>query len=151
VKTCNKCQISKPLSEFSKNKLRKDGLQWWCKDCKKSHDANRLLDSKSRSAFLFNAAKQRANRFGGTLSITPEWIEAKIIFGKCELTGLPFNLQPTLKNHVNPYAPSLDRIDSNNRDYSVKNTRVVLAAVNAALNEWGLEVMKPIFKSLGDL
>jgi len=151
VKTCNKCQISKPLFAFSKSKLHKDGYQWWCKDCKKLHDANRFLNPKQRSKNLFNAAKRRATRFGGALSITPKWIEAKILVGKCELTGLPFDLQPIKKGHVNPYAPSLDRIDSNNRDYSPENTRVILAAVNAALNEWGFEVMKPIFKSLGNL
>ena len=151
MKTCNKCQISKPLNCFSKRKSTSDGLQWWCKDCKKSHDANRLLDPKSRSSFLYNAAKHRAIRFGGALSITPEWIESKILLGKCELTGLPFDLQPMTKNHVNPFAPSLDRIDSNNRDYSPENTRVVLAAVNAALNEWGIETLKPIFKILGNM
>jgi hypothetical protein len=151
VKTCNKCQINKPLNCFSKRKNTSDGLQWWCKDCKKLDDANRLLNPKSRSAFLFNSAKLRSKKFGGVVSITPEWIEEKILKGKCDLTGLPFDLTPVENNHVNPYAPSLDRIDSKNRNYSIENTRVVLSAVNAALNEWGIETMRPIFKSLGDL
>ena len=151
VKTCNKCQISKPLNCFSKRKSTSDGLQWWCKDCKKLDDANRLVNPKSRSCFLFNSAKLRSKKFGGNISITPQWIEDKILSGKCELTGLPFDLQPIKDKHVNPYAPSLDRKDSSNRDYSPENTRVVLASVNAALNEWGLGVLKPIFKKLGEL
>ena len=32
-KTCSKCKIEKPLSEFSKNKSKKDGLQDRCKEC----------------------------------------------------------------------------------------------------------------------
>lgn len=32
-KTCSKCKIEKPLSDFSKNKSRKDGLQDRCKEC----------------------------------------------------------------------------------------------------------------------
>lgn len=38
-----------------------------------------------------------------------------------------------------PYAPSLDRIDAE-QPYSLKNCRLVLQAVNFALNAWGDEV-----------
>jgi hypothetical protein len=37
VKHCNPCNTSKSLSEFSKNKSNKDGLQTRCKDCKNQH------------------------------------------------------------------------------------------------------------------
>lgn len=33
MKTCYKCKQNKPLSEFWKNKLTKDGFQIYCKDC----------------------------------------------------------------------------------------------------------------------
>jgi len=32
-KRCSKCGEIKPVSEFSKNKSKKDGLQDWCKTC----------------------------------------------------------------------------------------------------------------------
>lgn len=35
MKTCNKCQVSKPASEFYKKSAAKDGLFWWCKGCHK--------------------------------------------------------------------------------------------------------------------
>ena len=72
----------------------------------------------------------------------------KIQKGKCELTGLPFDLSTPQNTKNNPYSPSLDRIDSKNKNYTPENTRVVLSAVNMALNEFGLEVMKPIMKKL---
>lgn len=34
LKKCTKCEIKKPLSEFHKNKSRKDGVCIYCKTCK---------------------------------------------------------------------------------------------------------------------
>jgi hypothetical protein len=34
TKICSKCGRELPLSEFTKNKSRKDGLQAWCKSCR---------------------------------------------------------------------------------------------------------------------
>lgn len=33
MKTCTKCKIEQPLSEFQKAARTKDGLQYWCKSC----------------------------------------------------------------------------------------------------------------------
>lgn len=151
MKICKKCGVLKPLAGFSRNKNLKDGLQWWCKDCKKLHDGKRFLVPKERATFLLRSAKQRTIKHGGSINITVEWVESKIIKGVCEVTGIPFDLSPSNFKRMNPFAPSLDRIDSRNRDYSETNTRVVLASVNVALGEWGLDVMRPIFKKLGDL
>ena len=35
TKRCPKCERVLPLSSFSHDKSRKDGLDYWCKDCKK--------------------------------------------------------------------------------------------------------------------
>jgi hypothetical protein len=42
TKTCKKCEVEKDVGEFSKNKSKKDGLQNWCKLCRKEdYEANR--------------------------------------------------------------------------------------------------------------
>lgn len=38
-KQCSRCFLNKRSEEFSKNKTKSDGLQVWCKSCRKEHDA----------------------------------------------------------------------------------------------------------------
>lgn len=33
MKTCSKCKVLKPLSEYYKNRRHSDGLQTYCKPC----------------------------------------------------------------------------------------------------------------------
>lgn len=45
MKTCHNCKTEKPLSEFNKNKAKKDGLSATCRECmktfrKKHYDGN---------------------------------------------------------------------------------------------------------------
>lgn len=42
-----------------------------------------------------------------------------------------------------PYVVSIDRIDSA-KGYEAKNIRLVVSAVNLAMNEWGLEIFDRI-------
>lgn len=61
MKVCVKCKIQKPLANFSKDAVNKDGLQSWCRQCK-SRQAK--LYSKTLSGYLrnkFSHIKQRCN------------------------------------------------------------------------------------------
>lgn len=48
-KICVTCLESKSLSDFTKNKLKKDGLQNYCKLCKKEHDHKHYLKHKDKN------------------------------------------------------------------------------------------------------
>ena len=41
MKRCGKCGLEKDEVAFSKNALKKDGLQNWCKDCVRSYEQSR--------------------------------------------------------------------------------------------------------------
>jgi hypothetical protein len=48
MKKCNKCKVEKPLTEFHKNKSRKDGLQLKCKICGKIYDKRYNSENKEK-------------------------------------------------------------------------------------------------------
>ena len=49
-KVCSTCNINKSLSEFSKDKAAKDGLQYKCKECVKPHNKQYNQDNKESIA-----------------------------------------------------------------------------------------------------
>lgn len=48
MKHCPRCDKDKDVSEFGKNSKRKDGLQPYCKGCRKAIDAESYLSSENR-------------------------------------------------------------------------------------------------------
>ena len=143
MKFCKSCNTKKHKKEFNKNKTRPDGLQTQCREC----FMNRRVTNTYRAKYLIATAKYRCD----TVGISWEWVKEKLDLGFCELTGLPFDLAKSSTSLRNPYSPSLDRIDSKIKEYSQENTRVVIWAANCALNEFGLDVMRPVFKKLAEL
>lgn len=109
--------------------------------------AKKVMTAKGRAAHLYQGAKTRSNKNNLPIDITANWIEKKLDLGVCELTGLPFDFSPPKKTQYNPYSPSVDRINSN-RGYTKRNTRIVLTAVNVALNQYGEKIMLPILEAL---
>ena len=66
------------------------------------------------------------------------WIEEKILFGYCEVTGIPFDLtsQKSSTSHAkNPWVPSLDRIDSTGV-YCKENVQLVVYMYNVCKSEF---------------
>ena len=77
-----------------------------------------------------------------------QWIEQKLLKGTCEFTNLLFDFSFTGDKKQNAYALSLDRIDSSNKNYTPENTRVVLCAVNLALNQFDEQKILPILEAM---
>lgn len=63
--------------------------------------------------------------------------------GCCAVSGLPFSSGKNAAWRIQPFYPSLDRIDSK-VGYTKDNVRLVCAAVNLALNDWGEDVLRLI-------
>jgi hypothetical protein len=147
------------FKKYRLTKIKKNGYfeelwispESWIREIERSNRYRSLSNAKyslsvpGRAQKLLKHAKERCK---GSVFIDQNWIENKLNFGICELTGISFDFAPLGTKLINPYAPSLDRIDNSNRDYSPENTRVVLASVNLALNSFGLETMLPIFKAI---
>lgn len=99
---------------------------------------DKLLIAASRLARSVNSRAK--HQYGVESEITTAWIaeQIKAQHGKCAVSGIPFSYERGLstKDRRNPYAPSVDRINCS-IGYTKRNSRLVLLAVNVALNLWG--------------
>jgi hypothetical protein len=137
-------QISELLTEHGYRKRTADSIQ------KKIDDKNREFDRKEmrrkylenyaknnpikyRARTLWTSAYYRAKKKGLEFNLTIEWIQSRLQEGICSVTGLPFEIKEYSKNgnleKLSPYAPSLDRINSD-KGYTEDNVQVVLNNYN---------------------
>ena len=154
-KICNGCGIEKPSSMFCKASDTADGTYSRCRECRsaqqkaqrqnpekaarlkaserRSHHKNRTL---KRGFYLVKEAKNRARKMGLSFNLDEhrDNIQARVMAGVCEMTGIPFSLQTGL-GHIWD-SPSLDRIDPK-IGYEIMNVRVVLLCLNVMMNNWG--------------
>lgn len=99
-------------------------------------------ETTARFNLMWKNAKQRAKKNGILWALSSEdfWLIVKRSNGQCAVTGLRFAMDDTKHN---PEQPSLDRINSA-LGYSPGNCRLVLLAVNYAMNTWGERNFKKI-------
>lgn len=66
-----------------------------------------------RVTHMLNNARSRARRLGLAMTLTREWLTARLEDGTCQITGLPFEFKTGHgKGHrVNPFSPSLERLN----------------------------------------
>ena len=97
---------------------------------------------------MLKNAKSRARESGiiWAMSDADFWDLIHRSNGKCAVTGLPLDMSGTTNN---PNQPSIDRIDSST-GYSIGNCRMVLLAVNYAMNAWGEKTFKAIALSYAE-
>ena len=93
---------------------------------------------------LLSSAKSRVKKRGAIVTITKEWILDRLRIGRCELTGICFELD--LPNSAK--SPSLDRKNNLIRDYTPENTMLVLNQVNMCRNQWPDNESAEIFEKL---
>lgn len=107
-----------------------------CKDCFNRWRSKRgYWQEHDGITAAWLAAKSRSPRLGREFSITLDQVKTLLQQqdNLCAVTGLPF-----CETMNSPARPSIDRID-NSQGYTAGNIRIVLASVNMALGEWGLE------------
>jgi hypothetical protein len=147
VKKCSKCKETKSVSCFTKCSSKKDGLNSWCKDCisekhyknyiprkhnKEHKSIKKELTLQRHLKKLYLYIERRVNnskRYENfTINFTREQFIKKFekdadylrIFGKWEKSGFH-----------NAYAPSVDRIDSSIKKYSLDNIRIITKTKNS--------------------
>lgn len=100
-----------------------------------------------RAKTLFKSANRRAGKFNEPISVDVDFIQEKLEFGFCEVTGIKFDFSPHSEYDKNPYSPSIDRIDSN-KGYTKENTQIVIWQYNLMKGEITKEELLVICKIL---
>jgi len=96
---------------------------------------------------LHRSARIHAKARAVPFLLTKEFIHELLLKRTtCTLSGNSFDFQ-TGFGQVNPLRPSLDRIDSN-LGYEPANVRLVCAAVNFALNEFGEDIFRMLCEAV---
>lgn len=90
-----------------------------------------------RLSRIIGAAKSRASKKGMIFDISAEFAHVLIHAQqfRCAVTGVEFRLIADVDYHKNPFAPSLDRKDSN-KGYTIENVQLVCTWYNMFKNEW---------------
>ena len=131
---CSRCGGDETVVSFGK------GQSGVCNSCSKA-EWNAKNPVKVRAQRLYGNAQKRAKASGWPeLDFGSTWIEEKILSGRCEVTGIPFDLVERRGGvHAsNPWVPSIDRIDST-KPYSKENVQIVVYMYNVCKAEFSHE------------
>lgn len=162
VKVCSKCGQPKELVIHRTichecNLNRKRGVAAKALALPENAAVNRAKTAayrqtpRGRAGLLIWFAAKRAKAAGRELSLDVQNITGRIAKGRCEATGLAFDMSPGPdKHHANPWAPSLDRRDSA-KGYTTENVQVVCAAYNYAKSEWSADVLLRLARAIVDI
>lgn len=96
------------------------------------------LARRSSKAGYLDRFLERARSTNPNTDLTRDYLDR--LFGEaCSVTGVPFKFDRSLgTGFQNPFAPSIDRIDSA-LPYQKGNIQIVLTAVNSAKNEMSMQ------------
>ena len=94
---------------------------------------------------LYSIVKKRASRNSMEIDLTEKDIKDMLIASdyKCSVTGIKFEATKYKGQRIRPWVPSVDRVNPF-RGYTKDNTRIVCAAVNIAMNQFGDEIFNRI-------
>jgi hypothetical protein len=110
---------------------------------------------RGRFLTLISAARGRARKKKWEHDLDIEWALALWVKqkGRCLITNVPLEIDTPLRTqekYLNPFAPSLDRIECS-KGYTKDNTRIVCVAANLAMNRFGAEVLRTMLQSYSDM
>jgi len=156
LKTCRACKKELPTASFGVEKRNRDGMRGECLTCRSElrgirdgEFKNYRKTPRGRMNSMWHTLKKGADQRGLEFLISQEWLYEKILLGRCEKTGIPFVLDAenhndsvTSKGQVrNPWAPSIDRVDSS-KGYTEDNCVIVCYVYNMAKGSFDESVLE---------
>ena len=127
--------------------IAKRNKQRSCVECRREHNIEWRSENRAKS--LISSAKNRATKKGLPFDLDQHvgYFKRTLEIGKCQLTGISFDLNTARSRVANPFAPSLDRIKPE-LGYVKNNVRIILWALNVGFSSWGIEKYQEIAYAL---
>ena len=170
IKTCQQCnekfETNVPSKLTCSNICHKERRNSYIKSWNKNNPSKaKATQAKAKSVRkdngkLYEYQKARRKTMAGYLDRFMERIKvatpdtdidrdylASIFKEECSLTNVPFKFNNSLSSFQNPYAPSIDRIDSQ-KGYFKNNVQIVLVAINLAKNENTMEEFINVWRDI---
>ena len=124
TKKCSCCGEVKTLSEFYKERCRKDGLSYRCKTCDGSK--NRAYTKSNPEKAMLASIKGRAKKSKVLFNLLPEDIRTS---GECPVLKIRMERNKNGKRGAQPNSPSVDRIDPT-KGYTRDNIQIISNKAN---------------------
>lgn len=97
---------------YLKHKTKRIALnkRWRDANPERSAEYQRRARLKDPCGFLLRSTKGNAVRRGLVFSLGRAWLHEKLLFSRCEVTGLPFDPVIGTQYLKRPFSPSIDRV-----------------------------------------
>jgi hypothetical protein len=92
MKNCKKCDVSKPLADYHKDKNTKDGLARWCKVCAKEN---------SKKYYEANPEKHLKRKYGISLEDKKQMLVKQS--NKCQICNTELQLKQAVVDHCHTH------------------------------------------------
>lgn len=128
MKTCTKCNIEKPLSEFHNAKNKKGGKMPACKQCRAEYGRKRYIENREAVLESCRAwAKANPNRRRERYAENPE--RERELMRKWQADNRDKNLKRMREYHKEYYAANREKVLECNREYRKNNPEKSAARV----------------------
>lgn len=130
--------------EANREKAREASKRWHAKHREENRERVKEVTAKYRQGqaarYQFKMLCNRATKQGRAFDLTEDFLSELLEPMVCSATGPPLSYDWQGNGRTNPWAPSVDRIDSAG-GYTMDNVRLVCWAYNTAKSDWDDEVI----------
>lgn len=137
-------EVNRLWREKNRDKAREASKRWHARHRVENRQRVREVTAKYRQGqaakYQFKMLRNRAAKQNRAFDLTEEFIGELLAPMVCSATGLELSYSWEGNGRTNPWAPSIDRIDSAG-GYTMDNVRIVCWAYNTAKNDWDDEVI----------
>jgi len=149
MKICNKCNLSKQISEFGRHKKQPDGVRTVCKECRKQESFLHYKDI-DKQKHLLNAIKARAKNQGLSFNLQYDDLTPPKV---CPVFNVEISRIKPHSNNSKRFSISIDRIIPE-KGYVKDNIQIISQLANVMKHDASIDELKMfarwVFKTYGE-